>query len=134
LARSKRGVERRVIPLPLEYSKPLAKLDRKYHGTPVGQVGPLERRLQGYDRLQCLVMGSFQEGSKDLHALLETLADCRLRARGLARGREVSKCAPTCVPDNFAMFAKLQLHPASASAAHSFEQQLTCKTHLSHKL
>ena len=33
-------------------------------------------------------MGSFQEGSKDLHALLETLPDCRLRARGLARGRE----------------------------------------------
>ena len=88
LARSKRGVERRVVPLPLEYSNPLAKLDRKYHGTPVGQVGPLERRLQGYGRLQCLVMGSFQEGSKDLHALLETLADCKLRTRGLARGRE----------------------------------------------
>ena len=33
-------------------------------------------------------MGSFQEGSKDLHSLLETLADCRLKARGLARGRE----------------------------------------------
>ena len=33
-------------------------------------------------------MGTFQEGSKDLHALLETLADCKLRARGLARGRE----------------------------------------------
>ena len=33
-------------------------------------------------------MGTFQEGSKDLHALLETLADCKLRAMGLARGRE----------------------------------------------
>ena len=88
LARNKRGVERRVVPLPGEYSKPLAKLDRKYHGTVVGQVGPLERRLQGYGRLQCLVMGTFQEGSKDLHALLETLADCKLRAMGLARGRE----------------------------------------------
>ena len=54
----------------------------------VGQVGPLERRLQGYGRLQCLVMGTFQEGSKDLHALLETLADCKLRSLGLARGRE----------------------------------------------
>ena len=33
-------------------------------------------------------MGAFQEGSKDLHALLETLADSKLRAKGLARGRE----------------------------------------------
>ena len=81
-------MERRVVPLPVEYSNPLAKLDWKNHGTPLGQVGPLERRLQGYGRLQCLVMGTFQEGSKDLHALLETLADCKLRARGLARGRE----------------------------------------------
>ena len=73
LARRKSGVERRVIPLPGEYSAPLAKLDRKYHGTAQGQVGPLQRRLQDYGRLQCLVMGSFQEGSKDLHALLEAL-------------------------------------------------------------
>ena len=33
-------------------------------------------------------MQTFQEGSKDLHALLEALADSKLRARGLARGRE----------------------------------------------
>ena len=51
-------------------------------------AGALERRLQGSGRPQCLVMGTFQEGSKDLHALLESLADCKLRAMGLARGRE----------------------------------------------
>ena len=33
-------------------------------------------------------MGAFQEASKDLHALLETLADSKLRALGLGRGRE----------------------------------------------
>ena len=88
LARRKSGVERRVIQLPGEYSTPLAKLDRKYHGTAEGQVGPLQRRLEGYGRLQCLVMRTFQEGSNDLHALLETLADSKLRAKGLARGRE----------------------------------------------
>ena len=88
LARRKSGVERRVIPLPGEYSTPLAKLDRKYHGVAVGQVGPLQRRLQEYGNLVCLVMGTFQEGSKDLHSLLETLADHKLRAKGLARGRE----------------------------------------------
>ena len=44
--------------------------------------------LIGYGRLQCLVMGTFQEGSKDLHALLDTMAVCKLQAKGLARGRE----------------------------------------------
>ena len=36
------------------------------------------------------VVGAFQEGSKDLHTLLGTLADSQLQARGLARGREGS--------------------------------------------
>ena len=88
LARRKSGVERRVILLPAEYSKPLAKLDQKYHGVAVGQVRPLQKRLLKYGNLQCLVMGTFQEGSKDLHSLLETLSDHKLRTRGLARGRE----------------------------------------------
>jgi hypothetical protein len=33
-------------------------------------------------------MGSSQEASKDLHHLLECLADSKLRVRGLPRGRE----------------------------------------------
>ena len=48
----------------------------------------MQRRLESFGKLQCLVMGTFQEGSPDLHALLETLADSKLRAKGLARGRE----------------------------------------------
>ena len=36
-------------------------------------------------------MGAFQKSSKDLHALLESLADSKLRAEGLARGREGSE-------------------------------------------
>ena len=90
LARKKKAVERRAAPLPNEYRTPLAKLDAKYHGTQPGQVGPLVRRLQGYGQLLCLVMGQFQEGSKDLHLLLESLAAARLRSIGLARGREGS--------------------------------------------
>ena len=90
-ARRRRGVEKRATRLPGEYRRPLAKLDQQYHGTAVGQVGPLQRRLDSFGRLQGLVVGSFQEGSKDLHALLEALADSKLRARGLARGREGSE-------------------------------------------
>ena len=91
LARRKKGVERRVVPLPGEYRNPLKKLDSKYHGTLDGQVGPLVRRLESYGKLLCLVMGTFQEGSKDLHSLLEHIADSKLKARGLARGREGSE-------------------------------------------
>ena len=91
LARKKKAVERRVLTLPGEYRNPLAALDSKYHGTQPGQVGPLVRRLEGYGKLLCLVMGTFQEGSKDLHHLLDVIADSKLRARGLARGREGSE-------------------------------------------
>ena len=48
----------------------------------------LVRRLESYGKLICLVMGTFQEGSKDLHFLLDQLADSKIRAMGLARGRE----------------------------------------------
>ena len=73
--------------MPEEYRKPLEKLDIKYHGTSVGDTGPLVRRLAGFGQLQGLVVGAFQEGSKDLHGLIETLADNKLRAMGLAQGR-----------------------------------------------
>ena len=50
----------------------------------------MQRKLNsyGYGPLVGLVVGAYQEGSKDLHTLLETMADSQLRARGLARGRE----------------------------------------------
>ena len=89
-ARRKGGVERRGEKLAEEYRKPLATLDTRYHGTPAGQVGPLVRRLESYGQLQALVMGSFQEGSKDLHSLLGILADSQLKAKGLARKKERS--------------------------------------------
>ena len=58
------------------------------HGTTAGQVGPLVRGLDCHGKLICLVMGTFQEGSKDLHFLLDHIADSKIRAMGLARGRE----------------------------------------------
>ena len=63
LARSKKGVERRKQLLQGEYRNPLAALDRRYHGTQEGDVGPLVRRLQGFGPLQGLVIGAFQESS-----------------------------------------------------------------------
>ena len=88
LARKKKGVERRAVVLPGEYRRPLEKLDRGYHGTTVNQVGPLVRRLESFGRLQGLVLGAWQEGSKDLHDLLDTLAESKLKTMGLARGMQ----------------------------------------------
>ena len=68
----------------------MAKLDQRYHGTQQGEVGPLVRRLESYGPLKGLVIGAFQEGSKDVHSLLEILADSQLKSIGLARGREGS--------------------------------------------
>ena len=79
-------MERRGVELPGEYRRPLAKLDVKYHGTVDDQTGPLVRRLESYGRLQGLVVGAWQEGSKDLHTLLNILADTKVKKNGLARG------------------------------------------------
>ena len=87
-ARRSRGVERRSSRLSDEYRRPLALLDERYHATLPGQVGPLVRRLDSYGQLQGLVLGAFQEASKDVHSLLDILADSRVKAMGLARGRE----------------------------------------------
>ena len=87
-ARRTRGVERRASRLTGEYRRPLENLDRRHHGVSDGQTGPLVRRLESFGPLIGLVVGAFQEGSKDLHSLLGTMADSQLRARGLARGRQ----------------------------------------------
>ena len=77
--------------IPGEYRRPLASLDTRYHGVEEGQVGPLVRRLEGHGRLLTWVMGAWQEGSKDIHALLDLLADAKVRTLGLARGREATE-------------------------------------------
>ena len=90
LARRTRGVDRRGSLVPGEYRRPLERLDSTYHNTAPGDTGPLVRRLLGYGRLQLLVVGSWQEGTKDLHSLLDLLADLKVKRLGLAKGRELS--------------------------------------------
>ena len=60
-------------------------------------------------------MGSFQEASKDLHHLLECLADSKLRARGLARGREGDRWERSLIMTDFRK--KLSLVAAKAVSA-----------------
>ena len=107
-ARRRRGVERRKAELPGEYRRPLSHLDHRYHGTEEDEVGPLVRRLDGFGQLQGLVVGAFQEGSKDLHSLLEIVADSKLPAKGLARGREGTEHERSLIIMNL----RMELSPA----------------------
>ena len=54
----------------------LQGLDSNYHKTGPGDNGPLVtvRRLLGYGSVHLLVMGSWQEGTKDLSYLVDLLA------------------------------------------------------------
>ena len=54
----------------------LEGLDSNYHKTGPGDTGPLVtvRRLLGYGSVHLLVMGSWQEGTKDLSYLVDLLA------------------------------------------------------------
>ena len=89
-ARRSSGVERRGRQVPGEYRRPLQRLDERYHGTRPGDVGPLVSRLLSFGRLNVLVIGAWQEGSQDVHQLLELLADLKVKGLGLGLGRELS--------------------------------------------
>ena len=82
------GVERRAATLPGDYKRELAKYDRRFHNATGGEAGPLVRLLQSYGKLETLVVGPWGNGSKDLHQLVRTLAECRVSARARARGWE----------------------------------------------
>ena len=78
------------------YRRALAKLDQRFHGTARQQAGPLQRRLQelvGEAGLQGLVVGRWGEGSRDLHSLVQGLAEAR--ALHLARLNGVPTTAGT---------------------------------------
>jgi hypothetical protein len=84
------GVERRAQGLPAYYKRELRKFDVRYHGTGPGETGPLVARLQSYGKLECLVAGPWGNGSKDLHSLVTTMAECRVAARARATGQASS--------------------------------------------
>ena len=82
-----RAVDIRAHELPAAYRKKARDVDRLYVGTQVGEVGPVQRKLEGYGDLQGLVVGAFGEGSEDLHSLVQAMATSRVASVGLARGR-----------------------------------------------
>ena len=62
-------------------------MDRLYVGTREG-TGPVENNLSQYGDLQGLVVGAYGEGSDALHGLVQLLAESKVKAMGLSRGRK----------------------------------------------
>lgn len=85
-----KGTDRRSRLLPAEYKRKLAVLDQKFHGTEPGLTGPLVCRLESYGKLECLVVGPWGEGSKDLHTLIRVLGESRVTCQARAQGRPAS--------------------------------------------
>ena len=83
-----KAVNKRAQLLPGEYRKKARDIDQKIINTPAEVRGPVERRLDEYGNLKGLVFGAFGEASDDVHDLIDTLAESRLRFQVLSEGRE----------------------------------------------
>ena len=81
-----KAVDVRARALGKEYRSKLAALDKKYHGVPHGQIGPLVQRLETWGELQGLVVNQFGEGSQHLHKLLKVLAEAKVLSEARATG------------------------------------------------
>eukprot|EP00973_Karenia_brevis_P073939 10277500-Karenia_brevis.AAC.1 len=84
-----RAVARRAAAIDAEYLSKSRRLDRRWHGTLEGHVGPVEAKLRSFGRVRGLVFGSWAEASDDVDWLLNQIAEIGCtRRRGLRAGRD----------------------------------------------
>ena len=74
---TERGVDRRAEQIHNEYVGKARKADQQFGGTPVGEVGRVERKLLTFPRVEGLIFGNWGEGSQAVHSLIEALAVSR---------------------------------------------------------
>ena len=86
-----KAVDRRARVLTAEYIKKAVGVDRNYGGVVDGEVGRVQRKLEGYGDVRGLVFGAFGEASQGVHDLVDILALGRIKAVGLQGGRESVK-------------------------------------------
>ena len=89
-SRRLKSVDQRANGLPKEYLDKAQHIDRKYCGTALNHVGPLQQRLQSFGDLLCLVAGQYGDVSQDLHELLKSLATSKAAHISQMEGRPVS--------------------------------------------
>ena len=69
------------------YRDKAKKLDQQISGTDKSSRGPVERKLDEYGEIMGLCFGAWGEGSKEVHDLIEILAQSRLKFQMLQEGR-----------------------------------------------
>ena len=79
-------MDKRVKGLQAEYRTKARDADQGYGGVEKGQVGPVERKLEQFGKLQGFVFGAFAECSDDVHDLVRILAGNRLKFEALQSG------------------------------------------------
>lgn len=84
-----RGTEQRAKGLQLEYNRKARKIDQDMLGAE--DKGPVERRLGEFGDLIKLCFGAWGEASTDVHEIIQTLAESRLKFQGLKTGKPRSK-------------------------------------------
>ena len=85
--RAEKQADRRARELPATYRRPLQRLDREVRGTPAGEKGALERRLESFGELLCLVAGAWADCSTHLHQLIVTCAESKVAHLCRSTGR-----------------------------------------------
>ena len=86
-----RGTEKRAKGLQMEYIRKARKVDQAMQKQGDDEKGPVEHRLEEFGELIGLCFGAWGEASTDVHNLVQTLAESRLKFQGLKAGRPRSK-------------------------------------------
>ena len=90
-ASNTRATDKRAKRLQMEYQGKAKKVDQDLLGVTAGEKGPLEKRLDEFGNVIGLCFGAWGEASTDVHNLVQTLAEARLKFQGLKEGRPRSK-------------------------------------------
>ena len=85
--RAEKQADRRARELPATYRRPLQRLDQEVRGTVAGEKGALERRLESFGELLCLVAGAWADCSTHLHQLIVTCAESKVAHLCRSTGR-----------------------------------------------
>ena len=86
-----RATDKRANGLQGEYRRKAKAVDKEILAQPTQQRGPIETRLDEFGEILGLYFGAWGEASRDIHVLIQALAESRLAFTGMQRGRPGSK-------------------------------------------
>ena len=72
-------MDKRAAQLPQEYMEKARRADQEHGGVQPGTVGPVERKLLNFPKVEGIVFGNWGETSEATHQLVEALATSRAR-------------------------------------------------------